>query len=276
MASQSAGGIGALLRRDRAIVLLAVALVTGLSWAYLFSAAYDMQQAAANAPGMGMNMPEMSMARAMAPGFVAWTPAHFFLMFAMWTVMMIGMMTPSVAPMILIYEQVSRQAATLGRRFAPAGWFAGGYLLAWSGFALIATFAQWQLERLALLTPMLQSASQIFGGAVLIAAGVYQWTPLKRSCLAQCRAPLAFVQRHGGFKPGISGSLRLGALHGLTCIGCCAALMALLFVGGVMNLAWIAAIALFVLVEKAVPGGEIISRSAGLAAIVAGVWLIAA
>ena len=258
--------IGALLKRDRAIVLLAIAVVTGLAWAYLFSLAFDMHQA----------MPGMDMMQAMAPGFVPWTPAHFLLMFAMWTVMMTGMMTPSVAPMILIYEQVARQAKTLGQRFVPAGWFASGYLLAWSGFALIATLAQWQLERLALVTPAMQSASNIFGGAVLIAAGIYQWTPLKRACLMQCRAPLAFVQRHGGFKPGIGGSLRLGALHGLTCIGCCAALMALLFVGGVMNLAWIAGIAIFVLIEKAVPGGEIISRSAGLAAIVAGGWLLSA
>jgi predicted metal-binding membrane protein len=211
---------------------------------------------------------------AMAPGLSPWGPAHFFFMFAMWSVMMIGMMTPSAAPMILIYGQVARQARTLGRDFVPAGWFAAGYLLSWTLFALIATMAQYGLERAALLTPMMASANRSFGVAVLIAAGLYQWSPLKDSCLTQCHAPLSFVQHHGGFRPGILGSLRLGGLHGAYCIGCCWALMALLFVTGVMNLFWIAALMIFVLLEKVLAVGHMLGRLAGLAAVVVGVWLL--
>jgi predicted metal-binding membrane protein len=223
--------------------------------------------------GMG-DMQGMDMSAMMQPAFVAWTLPHFLFMFAMWAVMMVGMMTPSAAPMILIYAQVAHQAATLGKSFVSAAWFASGYLLVWTGFAFLATLAQWGLERMALLSPMMESSSHIFGGAVLIAVGVFQWLPIKQACLAQCRAPLAFVQQHGGFKPDISGALRLGVLHGAYCVGCCWALMALLFVGGVMNLLWIAGLMIFVLLEKIIPGARYFSRAAGLAAIAAGVWML--
>jgi predicted metal-binding membrane protein len=224
-------------------------------------------------PGMN-GMVAMKMGGALTPRFSRWSPAHFLFMFAMWGVMMVGMMTPSASPMILIYGQVARQARTLGRAFAPAGWFAAGYLLTWTLFALVATAAQYGLERGALLTPMMTSANKFFGAGVLIAAGLYQWTPLKDSCLAQCRTPLSFVQRHGGFRPEILGSLRLGALHGAYCIGCCGALMALLFVLGVMNLFWIAALMILVLAEKILPAGRVLGRVAGFAAFAAGVWLL--
>ncbi len=118
----------------------------------------------------------------------------------MWAVMMIGMMTPSAAPMVLLYAQVARQALTLGRVFAPAGWFAGGYFIAWTGFAALAALAQYALEHAALLSPMMVSTSGVFGAAVLVVTGVYQLTPLKYACLYHCRAPLRFVQQHGGFK----------------------------------------------------------------------------
>jgi predicted metal-binding membrane protein len=178
--------------------------------------------------------------------------------------------------MILIYARVGRQAAAQGKPFAPAGWFFAGYLLAWVGFALLATTAQWALERTALLDPMIASASQAFGGIVLIAAGVYQWTPLKDRCLAQCQSPLVFIQRQGGFRRDPPGSLVLGLRHGAYCVGCCWVLMVLLFVGGVMNLLWIAAISAFVLIEKIVPVGRLISRIAGLGFVAAGAWLIVA
>jgi predicted metal-binding membrane protein len=257
------------------VVLASLAAVTVFAWAYVWWLSLHSSEAMPM-PANGPSMPGMDMPATLAPRFVAWSPAHFLFMFAMWAVMMIGMMTPSVAPMVLIYAQVGRQAATLGKPFAPAGWFAGGYLVAWSLFALVATGAQWLLDRLALLAPQTASLNTLFGGALLVAVGVYQWTPLKDACLSQCRAPLAFVQRHGGFKPGIGGSLRLGALHGLYCIGCCALLMTLLFVGGVMSLLWIAGLAIFVLVEKILPGGRIATRIAGLAAIAVGVWMLAA
>ena len=189
-------------------------------------------------------------------------------------VMMAGMMTPSAAPMILIYARVGRQASAQGKPFAATGWFAAGYLLSWVGFALVATVAQWALDRTALLDPKMASASQVFGGIVLIAAGVYQWTPLKDICLAQCQSPLLFIQRQGGFHRDPSGSLLLGLRHGAYCVGCCWVLMALLFVGGVMNVLWIATISAFVLIEKIVPVGRLISRIAGVGFVVAGTWLV--
>ena len=136
---------------------------------------------------------------------------EFAFVFAMWAVMMIAMMTPSASPMILIYARVGRQAAQQGKPLAASAWFAAGYFLAWIGFALAAASAQWAFERAALLTPMMAGASDVFGGAVLVAAGVYQWTPLKDVCLRQCQAPWLFIQRHGGFRPDVPGSLALGA-----------------------------------------------------------------
>jgi predicted metal-binding membrane protein len=209
----------------------------------------------------------------MAPNLRAWSAADALFMFAMWAVMMTAMMTPSVAPMVLVHARVARQAQGRGRPFAATGWFAAGYLLAWTAFAAAATAAQWGLERAALLTPMMVAASHVFGGAVLVAAGLYQLTPVKDACLAQCQSPLLFIQRHGGFRPDAAGSLALGARHGLYCIGCCWALMLLLFVGGVMNLLWIAVIAGFVLLEKVLPVGRKLSRAAGAGLVVAGLWL---
>lgn len=220
-------------------------------------------------PGMDMNGASM-----VAPAFAPWTFVHFLFIFTMWAVMMVGMMTPSVTPMVLIYARVAQQGMRPGRSIAPAGWFASGYLIAWSLFAAFAALAQWGLEALALLTPMMASASRPFGAAVLIAAGAYQWLPIKDACLAQCRAPLSFMQRHGGFQASAFGSLRLGFLHGTYCIGCCWALMAVLFVVGVMNLFWIAALMIIVLLEKLLPGGRYFTRIAGCAAVMAGIWMI--
>ena len=262
------------LRRDRVVVLVALLALTALAWGYVIWLAAQM--AAPSATAMP-NMPGMDMSGSglMAPEFVPWTAAHLLFMFAMWAVMMVGMMTPSVAPMVLIYMQVARRSATLGQAFAPAGWFVAGYLVAWSLFAALAVLVQWGLETLALITPMMASASRRFGGAVLMAAGAYQWIPIKDACLAQCRAPLSFVQSHGGFQASALGSLRLGFLHGMYCIGCCWALMALLFVGGVMNLLWIAALMIFVLLEKVIPSARNFSRFAGAAAVAVGIWMVA-
>lgn len=159
---------------------------------------------------------------------------------------------------------------------AATGFFAGGYLLAWTAFSLAATLGQWGLERGLAMTSMSPGIRGLFGGLVLIAAGVYQWTPLKRACLRQCRAPLAFIQRHGGFRRSPLGSLRIGCRHGLYCVGCCWALMALLFVGGVMNILWIAVISAFVLAEKVVPAGRWFPRLAGVVLGSWGIWVITA
>ena len=259
--------LAAVLRRDRAIVLAALLAVTALAWSYVLWLAHAMSDMAAM-PGMDMGYTGM-----MSPVFGHWSAQHFAILLAMWTVMMIGMMTPSVAPMMLIYAQVARRHSGT-RPFASTLWFAGGYLLAWTAFSLLATCTQWGLEQVALLSAMMTSTSRLFGGLLLIAAGVYQWLPLKYSCLSRCRAPLSFIIEHGGFQPHASGSLRLGVQHGLYCIGCCWALMALLYVGGVMNLLWIAALMVFVLLEKLLPGYRNLARAAGVLAAAAGVWLL--
>jgi predicted metal-binding membrane protein len=262
------------LRRLQAVVVAALLLITALAWLWL---AHLSSQMTSPMAGMDMNsMPGMDMSAmaAMTPTLEPWTPAHGLFLFAMWAVMMVGMMTPSVAPMVLLYQRIAQQANSAGRSFASAGWFLGGYLAAWVLFAAAATLAQWALESAALLSPMMDSASNRFGGAVLVVAGIWQWLPLKDACLSRCRAPLSFVQQHGGFQESARGSLRLGFQHGLYCIGCCWALMALLFVGGVMNLLWIAALMMLVLLEKILPGARWFTRVAGVFAVAGGLWMM--
>jgi predicted metal-binding membrane protein len=262
----------AVLRRDRAIVVAALVILTALAWAYVRWLAVDMEMGGMDMSGFRMIPAGMGL---MMPATAPWSALEFAFVFVMWAVMMIGMMTPSAAPMILLYARVGRQAAQQGQPLAASAYFSAGYLVAWIGFALAASLAQWALERSALLSPMMEGASDVFGGAVLIGAGLYQWTPLKDACLRQCQAPWLFIQRHGGFRRDARGALAFGLRHGGYCIGCCWALMALLFVGGVMNVLWIAAIAILVLVEKIVPAGRIISRTAGAVFFAGGAWLIA-
>ena len=259
------------LRRDRLVVIAALTVLTALAWADLVWLAKDMAMDGMDMTGFRMIPAGQGL---MMPASAPWQPIEFAYVFAMWVVMMIGMMTPSVAPMILIYVRVARHAAAQGKPLAASGWFAGGYLLAWTAFSLVATAAQWALERAALLTPMMESASRILGAVMLIAAGAYQWTPFKHACLSYCRSPLFFIQSQGGFRRDPAGALALGFRHGLYCIGCCWALMVLLFVGGVMNLLWIAVLAILVLVEKAFPFGWIIARLAGIVFVAAGLWLL--
>ena len=245
------------LRRERWLVILSVLAITALALGYTWWLA------------TGFDMSDM-----MSPHFVPWTVGYFVFMLVMWIVMMIGMMTPSVAPSLLMYVEYARRSAVQGHVFPSAGWFAAGYLLAWSGFATLATFLQWLLESQALITPMMAGTSRKIGGAMLVAAGVYQLLPWKQACLALCRSPMSFIQRQGGFQTSARGALRLGWRHGLYCIGCCWVLMALLFAFGVMNLYWIAGLMVFVLLEKVVPYPVLFSRASGIAAVLAGAWLI--
>ena len=261
----------AVLRRDRAIMIAALATLTVLAWADLVWLANDMKMDGMDMTGFRMIPAGQGL---MMPASAPWQPIEFVYVFVMWVVMMIGMMTPSVAPMILIYARVGREAAAQGKLFAASGWFAAGYLFAWTGFSVVATTAQWALERAALLTPMMESASNILGGTVLIVAGLYQWSPLKEACLFYCRSPLGFIQQQGGFRREPTGALALGFRHGIYCIGCCWALMALLFVGGVMNLFWIAVLAILVLLEKVAPLGRVVARIAGVGFVVAGTWML--
>jgi len=205
-------------------------------------------------------------------GLHPWSALDFAMMLAMWAVMMVGMMIPSAAPAVMIYAQVERRAARDGHVLAPTGLFVAGYLLAWAGFSVGATLAQWALERAALLSPLWVTTSPTLGASLLILAGVYQLTPWKDACLRQCRAPAQFLAAH--WRTGAAGALRLGVRHGLACIGCCGLLMALLFVGGVMNLLWIAGITGFVLLEKTLPHGPASTRIAALGLIATGAYAL--
>ena len=260
------------LRRDRAVIIAALIVITGLAWAYVLWLADDMAMGGMDMTGFRLIPAGMGW---MMPASAPWRPIEFAFMFAMWVVMMVGMMTPSAAPMVLLYARVGRQAAMQGKPLANGTWFFGGYLLVWVAFAATATLAQWGLQRAAVLTPMMEGSSAIFGGTVLIGAGLYQWTPLKDACLRQCQAPWLFIQRYGGFRREATGSLGLGVRHGVYCVGCCWSLMALLFVGGVMNLLWIAGLTIFVFLEKVIPAGRVIARIAGVGLLTAGVWLLA-
>ncbi len=256
----STAGVERALQRDRVLVVTALAIVMALAWVYLLRLAGRMDMS-----GGGMTMSEMT-----TPSVAPWGAGEFLLIWVMWTVMMAGMMLPSVTPMVLIYSRVARQALDGGMPFASATWFLGGYLVAWVTFSAAATAAQWGLEQAALMSPMTMATGQRVGGAILILAGIYQWTRLKENCLAQCQAPLVFIQRHGGFRRGALGALSLGWRHGLYCVGCCWALMGLLFVAGVMNVIWIALIAVFVLLEKVLPWPRGTSRVTGAALVVVG------
>jgi predicted metal-binding membrane protein len=242
-----------LAARQRLAILAGLAGVTLFAWLELLRQARGM---------------DAGMAAGLACELHPWSGADFALTFAMWSVMMVGMMVPSAAPMSLLFAAVARKARAQGSVVAPTFVFVGGYVAVWTLFSLGATAAQWGLERAALLSPMLESTSPAFGGALLAVAGAYQWTRLKDVCLDHCRAPAQFFAAH--WRPGAAGAFRMGAAHGVYCLGCCWLLMALLFFGGVMNLLWVAGIALFVLLEKLAPRGAGAGRLAGAALVAAG------
>ncbi len=235
------------LRRDRLVVIAGLGVVIALAWGYLVVEAASMER-------MGAMLRPMSQ--------TSWTLAEAGLMFVMWVVMMAAMMLPSAAPMILLHTTMSRRRRERGRGAADSSIFALGYLVVWSLFSVLAVILQYALERSALLSPMLTMTSLVAAGVVLIAAGVYQWTPLKNACLKHCRSPLDFMLTH--WREGAMGVFTMGLRHGIYCVGCCWMLMLLLFVGGVMNLAWIAGLALWVLIEKLAPAGQWLSRGLGV------------
>jgi predicted metal-binding membrane protein len=254
----AAGTIETLARRDRAIVMAGLAAIAGLSWIYLLHLSVGMEVM----PGGIQAMTELR----------PWSAVDFVLTFAMWAVMMVAMMTPSAAPMILLHAAIVSKSREPGRPAAASGAFVAGYLAVWTGFSALATMLQWALEQAALLSPMMVSTSPYLGGALLVAAGAYQMTPVKNVCLKHCRSPVHFLSGH--WRKGAGGAFKMGYAHGLFCLGCCWAIMGLLFVGGVMNLLWVAAIAVFVLLEKVVPRGVLVGRAAGGLLVLAGLWLI--
>jgi predicted metal-binding membrane protein len=259
-----------LFRRERLVIAGSLALLTVLAWLYILA-------------GAGTGMPawhmislslfphrlgEMAMGgMVMHPG--AWPAAYWGIMLLMWWIMMVAMMTPSAAPMILLYARATRHAQAGGQLqpgIASTATFASGYLLAWLGFSIAATLVMWLLEREGgLSVTRMASTGAWLSAALLIAAGLYQFSPLKNVCLRVCRAPAEFLSRH--WRPGASGAMRMGLEHGAFCVGCCWVLMALLFVGGVMNLLWIAVLAILIVAEKVAPAGLWISRVSGAALI---------
>src|SRR6266851_3276302 len=218
--------------RDRVVIWLGLAAVTALSWLYVYRQMGPME-----------GMADLAMPAA----FVPWTAADFALNMAIWWAMMPGMMLPSAAPMILTFATINRNKRGRGQPFVPTMVFTSGYLIAWGLFGIMATLADWELERAALISPLTGRLIPILSAVVVIAAGIYQLTPLKSVCLTHCRSPFDFVLNH--WRDGTTGALWMGLEHGLYCLGCCWFLMALLFVAGIMSLLWMAAITVFILVE---------------------------
>ena len=227
------------LRTGRTAVVAALLAVIGICWAYIAAMALH---------GMGQAM-----------GPAAWTAAYAASMLLMWALMMVAMMLPSALPMLLVFERFQRSRSASAA--LATALFAGGYVLVWIGFSAAATLAQWALQESALLSADMALTSTRAAAAAFIAAGAWQFAPLKRSCLDACRSPLGFLSAH--WREGTRGALLMGLQHGAFCLGCCWLLMALLFVGGVMNLLWIVPVALFVLIEKCVPGGERVGKVGG-------------
>jgi predicted metal-binding membrane protein len=254
----------AALRRDRWMVVASLAGVTVLAWIYLVVLAKAMASME-NPSGWRAFMELMPMGR--------WGLLEYALAFTMWTLMMVGMMVPSAAPMIMLYGRVARRAQSHSTPLTSTTVFAAGYLLMWGAFGLIAAAVQGVLVDMALVTETMTSASAMLAGAVFIAAGLYQWMPMKQACLAHCRSPIWFLSRH--WRPGASGALRMGIKHGAYCVGCCWALMTVLFAVGIMNLTWVAAIATFVLAEKTAPFGTWSQRVAGILLVSLGVLTLA-
>lgn len=202
-----------------------------------------------------------------------WTASTLPALFLMWTEMMVAMMLPSAAPMILIFSRLATQRSAQGRSFVPTGLFVLGYLAIWTCFSLIAAVAQWFLHGFALLSPEMRTTSPILGGILICAAGVFQFTPLKRCCLDFCRSPLTFLLTE--WREGRGGAVRMGIKHGIFCAGCCWVLMALLFVAGVMNLVWVAVLSLLVLGEKLAPKSWHLAQIVGVFLLLWGGWILA-
>ncbi|MGH7948195.1 MAG: DUF2182 domain-containing protein [Candidatus Binataceae bacterium] len=242
-----------LAARERVILWGGLGAITVLAWLYLVWMPMPAGTGAMERMGMAMMMPH------------AWTLHDALLMFAMWSVMMVAMMTPSAAPTITMYARIAKANAVARPWYV---WiFLTGYTAAWTLFSALATAVQYYLQCSEVVSDALR-AKPLLGAAILAAAGVYQFTSLKNVCLAHCRSPLSFFLSE--WRDGARGAYMMGLRHGMFCAGCCWMLMALLFVAGVMNLAWVGAISIFVLVEKAAPGGRLVPAAAGVLLIASG------
>ena len=253
---QTVTPLESVLKRDRAMVVSGLLLIAALAWGYTV---YLARGVGGSDVGTSMAMPNMQ----------SWGAVDWGSMFVMWSVMMVAMMVPTAAPMILLFATVNRKRKERQHPYVPTIVFTLGYVLVWTGFAAVATAGNWVLHTHALLSSMMgESSSNYVGAALLLSAGAFQWTPLKYVCLSRCRSPIGFLMTE--WREGTVGALAMGLKHGTFCLACCWILMSLLFVLGVMNLMWIAALAAFVLLEKVVPAGKWVSRASGLLLLVWG------
>jgi predicted metal-binding membrane protein len=239
------------LRRDRLLISACIALASLIAWSYLIHIGHQMSADMQNEKLMS----DMGM-----PMEMKWTVADLFLTFVMWAVMMIGMMTPAASPMLLLFAGAQAKRAQQNT-LIPTLTFAFGYVAVWTSFSVFAALGQGGLHRAALLSPSMASSSTRFTGVILLVAGAYQLSPWKGKCLTRCRSPLGFFMNN--WREGNYGAFEMGFRHGSYCLGCCWALMCVLFVVGVMNLVWVAALTTFVLIEKIGPAGAIFARLAG-------------
>ena len=246
--------------RDRLALFVSVGGLVAVSWLYLIAMGNDMGNEMGNDMGAKMH--------GMALGVKQWVLSDFINQFLVWAVMMVAMMVPTASRSILILAQIAAVQKRRGRPYVSGLWFTAGYAIAWTGFSVIATCLQWGLDQAALLSVHLVLISPALGAGVIIVAGFWQLTPMKDACLRHCQSPSHFLAKY--FRPGYWGAIALGLLHGLYCLGCCWILMGLLFVGGVMNLAWILIITLFVLIEKLLPAEARLSKLSGIGMILAG------
>jgi predicted metal-binding membrane protein len=257
-----------ILRHDRWLLSAGLLIVILMAWAWLFAGA-----------GMGMSGVEMTRMSFGDSAFMEmpfmmparWSVGYALVMFFMWWIMMVAMMLPSAAPVILLAAALNRKADPAHLPFGNSGAFTSGYLLGWGVFSAAAVIAQWALREIGLLSDMLVINSSLLAGGIMIAAGLWQFTPFKQSCLRHCRSPVHFLTTNR--RPGNAGALRMGLHHSLYCLGCCWFLMLLLFVGGVMNLVWIAGLAGYVWLEKSLPSGPWFSRVAGIVLMMVGIVL---
>ena len=245
--------------RPQWVFAAVLAAATAASWAWIVPMARDMY-----GPMTGPSAWMMA---------TTWDARHLLLLWAMWGVMMTAMMLPSAAPLLLLYAGMGRRVTvTTGPARLGVYGMTLGYLLVWLLFSAAATALQRVLSALLVLTPMMEAATATASGVLLLLAGAYQLTPLKARCLSTCRSPLSFIMQR--WRPGLRGAFRMGAEHGLYCLGCCWALMLLLFAGGVMHLGVIAALTIFVLIEKMAPFGARSAPISGVALLALGVWVI--
>ena len=248
-------------RRDRFFLLAGLFGICGVAWAYTIALAHH---------GTAHGPADLLLGVQARP----WTAGEFGTTFVMWGVMMLAMMAPMAAPMLLALARIARAQPDAPGPLLPAAGFLLGYLGVWTGFSLAATLAQGQLHELALVSVEGASREPLFAGVLLLWAGAFQLTPFKQACLTRCRSPLLFLM--SAWQPGAWGGLRMGFLHGGFCLGCCWALMTLMFVGGSMNLLWCAGLMLLMLAEKLLPPGRAVSHAAGIGLMLWGSYVLVA